>query len=497
MPTVVAVGLGPAGAELMTMAARGRLAAATTARLRTRRHPAAAAFPDVESFDELYESASDFEALYCSIADELVRLANADAAGSVVYAVPGSPSVAERTVALLADRDDVDLVVVPGLSFVDLACTALSIDPIAARLRLADALDLPVRPGGPGPLLLAQAHSHDVLADIVLRFDDDLASSEVTAVVLHHLGLPDERIESFAIGELASFREPDHLTSVCLVGLGGPGDAVEDLIELMDELREHCPWDRIQTHRSLGRYLLEESYEALDALESLAAALDDEAEHGATHETTPRVRAAGRHVEEELGDVLFQLVFHARLGIEEGLFDLRGVADGVRRKLVARHPHVFGDAIASTPDAVAARWEALKRDEKGRESVMDGIPDALPALSLMAKVRRKALAAGLEMRDAAALLDAARGALATLPLATGMPDDATIGADQSSTEAIGIALEAVCDLARLVGVDPEQALRDRARVAATLVRAHESENPVAQDEASSVDRSEARRSEGE
>jgi uncharacterized protein YabN with tetrapyrrole methylase and pyrophosphatase domain len=209
------------------------------------------------------------------------------------------------------------------------------------------------------------------------------------------------------------------------------------------------------------------------------------------------VRAAGRHVEEELGDVLFQLVFHARLGIEEGLFDLRGVADGVRRKLVARHPHVFGDAIASTPDAVAARWEALKRDEKGRESVMDGIPDALPALSLMAKVRRKALAAGLEMRDATALLDAARGALATLPLATGMPDDATIGADQSSTEAIGIALEAVCDLARLVGVDPEQALRDRARAAATLVRAHESENPVAQDEASSVDRSEARRSEGE
>lgn len=497
MPTVVAVGLGPAGADLMTTAARDLLNGASTARLRTHRHPAAASFPDVESFDELYETASDFEALYQSIADTLVALAERDPAGSVVYAVPGSPSVAERTVAILRDRDGVDLVVVPGLSFLDLACAALSIDPIAVGLRLGDALCLPDRLRGPGPLLLAQAHSRDVLEDLALRVDDELAVSGVTAVVLHHLGLPDERVESLAIGDLASFREPDHLTSVYLEGLRSPGDAVEDLVELMDELRERCPWDRVQTHSSLGRYLLEESYEALDALESLAAALDDEAEHGATQRSTAVVRASAHDVEEELGDVLFQLVFHARLGIEEGLFDLRSVADGVRLKLVARHPHVFSDAVATTPDAVAARWEELKRDEKGRDSVMDGIPDALPALSLMAKVRRKSLAAGLEMRDASTLVEAAREALARLPQVPGMVDDASIGADRGSTEAIGVALEAVCDLARLVGVDPEQALRDRARAAAALVRAHESRYQVAPDEAGSVDRSEARRSERE
>jgi tetrapyrrole methylase family protein/MazG family protein len=497
VPTVVAVGLGPAGADLMTTAALETVSRATTARLRTRRHPAATAFPGVESFDQLYEAAPDFESLYQSIADELVRLATTDPRGTVVYAVPGSPSVAERTVAILGDRDDLDLVIVPGLSFVDLACATLCIDPIAVGLRLGDALELPDRLGGRGPLLLAQAHSRDVLADVALRVDDDLESSEATAVVLHHLGLPDERVERRSIGELASFRDPDHLTSVYLEGLRGPGDAVDDLVELMDVLRERCPWDRVQTHTSLGRYLLEESYEALDALETLAAALDDEAAHGATPDSAGLVRAAGHHAEEELGDVLFQLVFHARLGIDEGLFDLRSVADAVRHKLVGRHPHVFADAVATTPDAVAARWEALKRDEKGRDSVMDGIPDALPALSLMAKVRRKSLAAGLEMRDAPALLDAARDALSRLPLEPGMTDDATIGADRESTEAIGVALEAVCDLARLVGVDPEQALRDRARAAAALVRAHELRYRAARDEAGSVAASEARRSEGE
>jgi tetrapyrrole methylase family protein/MazG family protein len=134
----------------MTIAARELVERATTARLRTRRHPAASAFPGVESFDELYEAATDFEALYQSIADELVRLANGDAHGSVVFAVPGSPSVAERTVSILAQRDDVDLVLVPGLSFVDLACVALSIDPVAAGLRVGDALDLPDRLRGPG-----------------------------------------------------------------------------------------------------------------------------------------------------------------------------------------------------------------------------------------------------------------------------------------------------------------------------------------------------------
>jgi tetrapyrrole methylase family protein / MazG family protein len=468
VPTVVAVGLGPAGADLLGAATRERLRGSTTARLRTRRHPAAAEFPDIASFDDLYERAPDFETLYGWICDELVALAEADPHGTVVYAVPGSPSVAERTVAMLEARHDVDVTLVPAVSFVDLACVALRMDPVDVGLRLGDALALPERLRGPGPLLLAQAHSPSILADIALRVDTD-AADDARAVVLHHLGLDDERVVTMPIGELGAFRDADHLTSVYLPQLRTVGDAVEDLAALMAELRARCPWDRVQTHGSLARYLLEEAYEAIDAVEALAAAL----EFPDDHRGGANVPAAARHAEEELGDLLFQIVFHAHLATEEGLFDLCGVADAVRHKLVARHPHVFGDAVATTPDAVASRWEDLKRAEKGRESVMDGIPAALPALSLMAKVRRKSLAAGFAMPARADLLAVATAALAELPAAATLPDDATIGHDAAATSAIGRALEAICDLARLVGVDPEQALRARARSLVALVRAEE------------------------
>jgi uncharacterized protein YabN with tetrapyrrole methylase and pyrophosphatase domain len=262
----------------------------------------------------------------------------------------------------------------------------------------------------------------------------------------------------------------------------------------MAQLRARCPWDAVQTHASLSRYLLEETYEALDALESLAAALDAEVDAGPSE--TTGARAA--HAREELGDLLFQVVFHAHLGHEEGLFDLRSIADAVRTKLVSRHPHVFADAVADTPDAVEARWEDLKRDEKGRESVMDGIPEALPALSLMAKVRRKALALGVSPPDRDALIQVVRDAIDALPAHAALVDDASIASDPAATEAIGAALESICDLARLSGVDPEQALRQRARRLSDEVRAHEAGRFQAGDGSpGSVDATNARRSEKE
>jgi tetrapyrrole methylase family protein/MazG family protein len=489
---IVAVGLGPAGDAHLSAYARELLEEATTVRLRTRRHPAAEAFPEVESFDALYEEAEDFDALYARIADELVALANADPSRTVVYAVPGSPLVAERTVALLRARDDVEVEVVAAVSFVDLACAALAIDPVDVGLRLLDALSAPDRLRGPGPVLLAQTHSPAVLADLALRVDADLADAPVRAVVLHHLGLDDEQVVELDVAELGTFADADHLTSVYLPQLRTAGDAVEDLVELMAVLRVGCPWDRVQTHGSLTRYLLEESYEAIDAIEALAAALDAEA-HGPTD-----VAAPAAHAREELGDLLVQVVFHSLLGHEEGLFDLRAVADAVRDKLVGRHPHVFGDVVAETPDAVAERWEEIKRDEKGRESVMDGIPDALPALSLMAKVRRKALATGLSAPARGSLVADVHAALDALPDPGPLSDDASIGSDREATEAIGRALEAVCDLARLVGVDPEQALRDRARQLSDAIRAGEAQRfQAANGEAGSVVGTQARRSEKE
>ena len=163
--------------------------------------------------------------------------------------------------------------------------------------------------------------------------------------------------------ELDRTVEPDHLTSVYIPALGERTTAATEMARLdalMDTLREQCPWDQAQTHASLMPHLVEESYEVLDALADL--------------EETGGSAAAYAHLEEELGDLLFQIVFHARLAREEDRFDLAGVARGVHDKLVHRHPHVFGDVEATEAEQVVANWEEIKRQEKGRRSVTEGIP---------------------------------------------------------------------------------------------------------------------------
>ena len=165
------------------------------------------------------------------------------------------------------------------------------------------------------------------------------------------------------------------------------------LDELVHTLRERCPWDREQTHGSLSRHLLEESYEVLEAIDGLVAV------EGDASASADQVERAVAHLEEELGDLLYQVYFHATLAAEEGRFSLADVARGVHDKLVARHPHVFGDTVANSPDQVATNWEASKLAEKGRASVTEGIPAALPALALAAKLQRKALTVGIDLPD--------------------------------------------------------------------------------------------------
>src|ERR1035441_3259196 len=314
------------------------------ARLRTRVHPAAAAFPDVASYDDLYENAESFDALYQSIAFDLIELARSAPSGEVLYAVPGSPVGAERTVEVLLDSKEVTTVLEPAVSVIDVACAALGRDPMASGLRVVDALANVEPLRGPGPLLVLQTYSSEVLASVADRLPP---STLVT--VLHHLGLEDQSIVQLPAGELVSFGDVDHLTSLWIDGLRTTGEAMDDLVAFMRRLRLECPWDQEQTHASLTRHLLEEAYETIDALETFvrveAEGVDDE--------------AAIDHVEEELGDLLFQIVFHAELGDEEGNFNFATIADTVRDKLIGRHPHVFGDVTVTGSDDVATRWEAL------------------------------------------------------------------------------------------------------------------------------------------
>jgi len=407
-PTVVVVGLGPAGPELLTAATLDALAATPTRYLRTTRHPAASAVEGATSFDALYETAATLEEVYAGIVDALAEAAAEH--GTVLYAVPGSPLVAERAVELLRADARVDVRVLPALSFLDLAWTALGVDPVAAGVRVVDGRRFAVEAAGErGPLLVAQCDTRQVLSDVKLAVED---AGDLGVTVLQRLGLPDQSVTTVAWADLDRTVDPDHLTSLYLPAAAPPvAREVARFDELVRTLRQRCPWDREQTHRTLTRHLLEETYEVLEAIE----ALDAEAGEGF------------EHLEEELGDLLFQVVFHATLAAEEGHFTLADVARGIHDKLVHRHPHVFAGVQAETPEQVVSNWEQIKRDEKGRTSLMDGIGEGLPSLLYAHKVQRKAASVGLE------------------PVA--------------GEEGVGAELFALVDAARRAGVDPEAALR--------------------------------------
>ena len=319
---------------------------------------------------------------------------------------------------------------VPALSFLDLAWVRLGVDPIAASVRVVDGQRFEVEAAGErGPLLVAQCDSPTVLSDVKLALDggiDPCLEPDATVVVLQRLGLPDEAVIEVPWAEMDRAVRPDHLTSLYLPVLAAPvAVEVERFVELVATLRLECPWDREQTHASLRRHLLEESYEVLEAIDALD--VDEGAGYG--------------HLEEELGDLLFQVVFHATLAAEEGQFTMADVARTVHDKLRSRHPHVFGDVEVAGADDVVANWEQLKKAEKGRDSVFDGIPAALPALLFALKVQKKAATLGLDApRDGAVEAIEAAGA-------------------QGSADDVGAALFAVVERARLAGIDPEDALR--------------------------------------
>jgi tetrapyrrole methylase family protein / MazG family protein len=467
-PRITVVGLGPADAAWVGRGVADLMAGAAHTFVRTRRHPAAEHLVGVDSFDRHYEEGATFDDVYRAMVEELVAEATRHAPAPVVYAVPGSPLIAERTVELLRDDPRVDVTIVPGLSFVDLAWERLGLDPLRAGVRLVDAERFSEQATGDGPFLVAQCWSQSLLSEIKLSASDDDEAQLPEVVVLHHLGLDDELVVSVAWWEMDRTITPDHLTSIFIPAYrpAGAVDQVARLEALMHTLRAQCPWDKAQTHATLRPHLLEESYEVLDALEEL--------------EVPGQGAAAFAHLEEELGDLLFQIVFHAELASEEGWFTLDDVARGVHDKLVHRHPHVFGDVDAGTAEQVVTNWEAIKKQEKGRTSVTDGIPNGLPALMLSTKLQRKALGVGLGAPDvgatAAALPHQVAALVRSLAPAGAGEADAPLAPDAArAEELVGDLLFALADLSRRLGVDPEQALRARARAFRDRIVAQEAE----------------------
>ncbi|MGO9872917.1 MAG: MazG family protein [Acidimicrobiia bacterium] len=439
-PRVVVVGLGPAGADLLLPAARAALERVPIRFVRTARHPAvvdlAADGIDLEPLDLLYDQADDLDTVYAAIADRVVETAREH--GEIVYAVPGSPTIAERSVELVRAAG-IDVELIPGISFIDLAWWRLGIDPMRGA-RVVDARAFAIDAAGSiGPMLIAQADSKLVCSDVKLALLDSLAPEhEIT--VLQRLGLPDERIFTVALADLDRDVEPDHLTSLFVdTGDIAVGPELARLVALTERLRGPggCPWDAAQTHHSLRRHVLEEAYEVVEAIELLPAqAPSGEIPIGAYDA-----------LEDELGDLLFQVMIQSALASEAGAFTVADVARAVHAKLVRRHPHVFGDVRVSDADEVVTNWEQIKKTEHDDQSLVAGVTAGLPALIAAQKLFRKGASIGLE--PDLDLVDAVR-----------QLTDAD-GADLEP--ALGAALAAVVASGREHDIDAESALASWAR----------------------------------
>ena len=448
---IVVVGLGPGGEDHVTNETRRLAERIPTRFLRTAVHPTAHVITEhggAIAFDDVYDTADTFDDVYATIVDRLLEAAAEEP--EILYAVPGSPLVLERTVRLLqvaADGGAIDVDVRPAMSFLDLAWARLGIDPVEASVRLVDGHDFATAAAGErGPLLVAHAHADWVLSDIKLSIDDPPPGT--TATILQALGTDDERIVDTSWNDLDRTVAADHLTTVLIPELATPvGGPYVRFHRLARTLREECPWDIEQTHTSLIPYLLEETYEVVDALEAL----------------DPDDPATDEHLIEELGDLLYQIEFHATIAEQEGRFTIADVATGIHDKLVRRHPHVFppeGGEVVDVDgdvDTVLTNWDDIKRAEKGRTSVFDGIARSMPALSYAAKVGKKASKAGFDWPDVSGAfpkIDEERGELAEAMALS----DAEGRAERSDAE-LGDLLFATVNVARHLGIDPELALR--------------------------------------
>lgn len=449
---LVIVGLGPGGIDTITIGTWDKLKSADKLLVRTGKHPAAvelaAAGVAFETFDFLYEQYTDFQEIYTEIAKNVVK---AVSTGSVVYAVPGHPMVGEesvRQVIKLAGETGITWEVIPAMSFLDSVQTSLGLD-ISTGLKLLDGLGLAGPEISPEycpdphvPNLIMQVYSPMIASEVKLSLMNYYPDEHPIKVV-RAAGIPgQEKIAEIPLFELDRLDWIDHLTCVYL-----PPDSdskamvsrfpVDRLVDIMERLRDigGCPWDREQTHDSLKKYLVEETYETLDAIDE-----------GNMYKVC-----------EELGDLLLQIAFHAQIAREDGFFDINDIVEAISRKLVRRHPHVFGGVRVKGSEEVSANWEEIKKgelEEKGevRQSLLDGIPQNLPALMKADKIQHKAAKVGFDWPDYNGALGKVFEEIAELKEALDK------GEQKGILDETGDLLFAVVNLARLLKVNPEEAL---------------------------------------
>jgi len=396
MTGITLLGLGPGDPELLTLEAWQHLQQISEIYLRTSQHPTVAGFPEnliVHSFDNIYDTSDSFEMVYEKIIESVLELGKRPQ--GVTYAVPGHPFVAEATCPEIVKRAkllNIPVRIIEAVSFLEPTFTALEIDPFP-DLVMMDALDLaashhPIIPPN-RPALIAQIYSRRVAADVKLTLLN-VYPDEHPVKLVHGAGTRNQMVEELFLYEIDRSDKIGLLTSLYLPLLGEK-TSLEEFQDLIAHLRapDGCPWDRKQTHTSLRKHLLSETYE-------LIAALDEQ---------------DPVHIQEELGDLLLQIVLHAQIAFEDGEFAMADVLRGINQKIVRRHPHVFGDVQVDGVGGVLSNWEKIKEQERAEngkselQGILSGVPMEYPALAQAQEMQDRAKRVGFDWSDIAAVKD--------------------------------------------------------------------------------------------
>lgn len=434
------MGLGPGAYEALTIGALKELKNNKNIYFRTEKHPTVDFLKDegikFESYDHAYEKYDSFDDVYKYIAEDLITKIKDDE--DLIYAVPGHPLVAEKSVVNLIElckENNIQYEVLPAVSFVDAMMEALQVDPIEG-VKIIDAFDmknqiLDKRVG----TIITQVYNNFIASEVKLRllegYEDDTEIIFVRAAGVEGL----ESIRKIPLYELDWQEDIDYLTSIYIPKDLGNKKDFQDLLDIIETLRSPggCPWDREQTHESLKSALLEECYEVIDAIENE----DEDA------------------LIEELGDVLLQVVFHASIGKEDGYFDIMDVIGGISNKMINRHPHVFGNEEANTSEQVLVNWDEIKKEEKGIKTLteeMQNIAKSIPATTRAYKVQKKAKKVGFDWDDVNCAMDKVKEELNEIKEVYNCEDKSIIEGE------VGDLLFACINVARFLEVDGELAL---------------------------------------
>ncbi|GIP24829.1 nucleoside triphosphate pyrophosphohydrolase [Paenibacillus sp. J22TS3] len=449
--SITVMGLGSGDPDRLTVGHLRRLQQAGHRYVRTKDHPVVGWLEETgvtfTSFDEVYESKDDFPSVYEEIAERLIHAAKELPGGTeMIYAVPGHPMVAESTVKLLRERcgkEGIGLEIAGGESFLDEAFARLGFDPIEG-FQLLDASELSASLVEPRVhTLIGQVYDVFTASDVKLSLME-IYPDDYPVTVGHALGVDgQEKILQVPLHELDRVEGYGNLSLIYI-----PRDdseslrqrSFERLHEIVAILRspEGCPWDREQTHQSIRKNLIEETYEVIETID------EDDPDH----------------MQEELGDLLLQIMLHSQMEEETGMFTVYDVIGNLNEKLIFRHPHVFGEMSAEDAEQALNNWEGMKAEEKRKkgiapeeQSALSGVPRDLPALMKAYKLQKKASKVGFDW-------DSVEGAFGKIDEELAELKQAVREGHEPSDQMLelGDVLFTVVNAARFIGADPEEAL---------------------------------------